>query len=157
MNSTLCAQPYYCQTVETHSCVSASCQVFAIGDFIRQSCLLRRKNASLQVFVELTLTYIGSLANKLMFIGQRTYVPQMINPCPHVSKGKSQSTLGSPGKYPWVIRQRPKGSFSLHIPSCLKAFHGQNISSSVSSLTHRSSSGTTLASEIIKTSIVTKR
>ena len=28
-NSTLCAQPCYCQTVETHSCVSASCQVFA--------------------------------------------------------------------------------------------------------------------------------
>ena len=54
-NSTLCAQPCYCQTVEMHSCVSASCQVFATGDFIRQSCLLRRKNASLQVFVELTL------------------------------------------------------------------------------------------------------
>ena len=54
-DSTLCAQPCYCQTVETHSCVSASCQVFAIGDFIRQSCLPRRKNASLQVFVELTL------------------------------------------------------------------------------------------------------
>ena len=28
-NSTLCAQPCYHQTVETHSCVSASCQVFA--------------------------------------------------------------------------------------------------------------------------------
>ena len=54
-NSTLCAQPCYCQTVETHSCVSASCQVFATGDFIRQSCLPRRKNASLQVFVELTM------------------------------------------------------------------------------------------------------
>ena len=54
-NSTLCAQPCYCRTVETHSCVSASCQVFATGDFIRQSCLPRRKNASLQVFVELTL------------------------------------------------------------------------------------------------------
>ena len=54
-DSTLCAQPCYCQTVETHSCVSASCQVFATGDFIRQSCLPRRKNASLQVFVELTL------------------------------------------------------------------------------------------------------
>ncbi len=54
-NSTLCAQPCYHQTVETHSCVSASCQVFAIGDFIRQSCLPRRKNASLQLFVELTL------------------------------------------------------------------------------------------------------
>ena len=53
-DSTLCAQPCYCQTVETHSCVSASCQVFATGDFIRQSCLPRRKNASLQVFVELT-------------------------------------------------------------------------------------------------------
>ncbi|CDA94013.1 unknown [Prevotella sp. CAG:1320] len=57
-NSTLCAQPCYHQTVETHSCVSASCQVFAIGDFIRQSCLPRRKNASLQLFVELTLYYI---------------------------------------------------------------------------------------------------
>ena len=57
-NSTLCAQPCYCQTVETHSCVSASCQVFATGDFIRQSCLPRRKNASLQVFVEFTLLYI---------------------------------------------------------------------------------------------------
>ena len=54
-NSTLCARFYYCQTVETHSCVSASCQVFAIGDFIRQSCWLRRKNASLQLFVEFTL------------------------------------------------------------------------------------------------------
>ena len=48
-NSTLCAQPCYHQTVETHSCVSASCQVFAIGDFIRQSCLPRRKNASLHL------------------------------------------------------------------------------------------------------------
>ncbi len=56
-NSTLCAQPCYHQTVETHSCVSASCQVFAIGDFIRQSCLPRRKNASLQLFVELALHY----------------------------------------------------------------------------------------------------
>ena len=54
-NSTLCAQSCYCQTVETHSCVSASCQVFATGDFIRQSCLLRRKNASLQLFVELNV------------------------------------------------------------------------------------------------------
>ena len=41
-----------------HSCVSASCQVFATGDFIRQSCLPRRKNASLQLFVELTILYI---------------------------------------------------------------------------------------------------
>ena len=46
-NSTLCAQPCYCQTVETHSCVSANCQSFASGDFIQPSCLLRRKNASL--------------------------------------------------------------------------------------------------------------
>ena len=59
-NSTLCAQPCYCQTVETHSCVSASCQVFATGDFIRQSCLPRRKNASLQVFVELTTEHLPS-------------------------------------------------------------------------------------------------
>ena len=57
MNSTLCAQPCYCKTVETHSCVSASCQVFAIGDFIRQSCLQRRKNASLQLFVELDVKW----------------------------------------------------------------------------------------------------
>ena len=52
------SQPCYCQTVETHSCVSASCQVFATGDFIRQSCLPRRKNASLQVFVELTIVLV---------------------------------------------------------------------------------------------------
>ena len=37
--------------------LTASCQVFATGDFIRLSCLLRRKNASLQVFVELTINY----------------------------------------------------------------------------------------------------
>ena len=64
-DSTLCAQPCYCQTVETHSCVSASCQVFATGDFIRQSCLPRRKNASLQVFVELTLLLSEDGANIL--------------------------------------------------------------------------------------------
>ena len=63
-NSTLCAQPCYCQTVETHSCVSASCQVFATGDFIRQSCLLRRKNASLQVFTEFTYNRIVKRASK---------------------------------------------------------------------------------------------
>ena len=40
--------------VETHSCVSASRQVFATGDFIRQSRVPRRKNASLQLFAELT-------------------------------------------------------------------------------------------------------
>ena len=40
--------------VETHSCVSASRQVFAAGDFIRQSCVPRRENASLQLFAELT-------------------------------------------------------------------------------------------------------
>ena len=64
-NSTLCAQPCYHQTVETHSCVSASCQVFAIGDFIRQSCLPRRKNASLQLFVELTLINVSSTDSTL--------------------------------------------------------------------------------------------
>ena len=70
-NSTLCAQPCYHQTVETHSCVSASCQVFAIGDFIRQSCLLRRKNASLQLFVEFTL--IISLCAACLLSGCDTY------------------------------------------------------------------------------------
>ena len=40
--------------VETHSCVSASRQAFATGDFIRQSCVPRRENASLQLFAELT-------------------------------------------------------------------------------------------------------
>ena len=40
--------------VETHSCVSASRQVFAAGDFIRQSRVPRRENASLQLFAELT-------------------------------------------------------------------------------------------------------
>ena len=40
--------------VETHSCVSASRQVFATGDFIRQSRVPRRENASLQLFAELT-------------------------------------------------------------------------------------------------------
>ena len=73
-DSTLCAQPCYCQTVEMHSCVSASCQVFATGDFIRQSCLLRRKNASLQVFVELTILYImyrtGKRPSELSSLGR---------------------------------------------------------------------------------------
>ena len=40
--------------VETHSCVSANRQAFAIANFIRQSRVPRRKNASLQLFVELT-------------------------------------------------------------------------------------------------------
>ena len=40
--------------VETHSCVSPSRQVFATGDFIRQSRVPRRENASLQLFAELT-------------------------------------------------------------------------------------------------------
>ena len=62
-NST-CAQPCYCQSVETHSCVSASCQVFATGDFIRQFCLPRRKNASLQVFTEFTYNRIVKRASK---------------------------------------------------------------------------------------------
>ena len=37
------------KVVEMHSCVSANRQAFASGDFIQQSCLLRRKNASLHV------------------------------------------------------------------------------------------------------------
>ncbi len=40
--------------VETHSCVSANRQASAIANFIRQSRVPRRKNASLQLFVELT-------------------------------------------------------------------------------------------------------
>ena len=73
-NSTLCAQPCYHQTVETHSCVSASCQVFAIGDFIRQSCLPRRKNASLQLFVELTLN--GHIRKQLVLAMNSIYFPR---------------------------------------------------------------------------------
>ena len=88
-NSTLCAQPCYCRTVETHSCVSASCQVFATGDFIRQSCLLRRKNASLH------------------FDNNRLYeypqFPQQEIRSIFMVNLRLQSILASMAKYYWIL------------------------------------------------------
>ena len=88
-NSTLCAQPCYCQTVETHSCVSDSCQVFATGDFIRQSCLLRRKNASLH------------------FDNNRLYeypqFPQQEIRSIFMVSFRLQSILASMAKYYWIL------------------------------------------------------
>ena len=88
-NSTLCAQPCYCQTVETHSCVSANRQSFASGDFIQPSCLLRRKNASLH------------------FDNNRLYeypqFPQQEIRSIFMVSFRLQSILASMAKYYWIL------------------------------------------------------
>ena len=75
-NSTLCAQPCYHQTVETHSCVSASCQVFAIlfGNLACRDARMRLYNfSSNSRFVKQNKLF--SHAKQVIFPSKITYFP----------------------------------------------------------------------------------